>query len=451
MESLKIGEIATFCGAKLCGIDPELNVSGISTDSRTICAGELFVALRGENFDGHDYIAKARERGAACVLSSRGNIGSGTLEVEDTLLALQQIAAGYRKKFPVKVTAITGSVGKTTTKEMTAAVLGVKFNTLKTEGNLNNTIGVPLSVLKLGREHEAAVFEMGMNHFGEISQSTRAALPDVAVISNIGTAHIEFLGSREGILRAKLEIAEGLPEDGVLILNGDEPLLWEKKAGLGFRTVYFGIENENSDIRAENIRESTEGSTFDIVCGEGSFSVRVPAAGRHNVMNALAAAAVGREYGMDFDDVARGLDIFENVGMRQRIYTKDGYRIIDDCYNANPESMSAALGVLAEVAEGRKIAVLGDMLELGSYSEQAHRELGRLAAEKADIIFFFGSEVRFSLEEAEKSGGCVAEIYDDRERLTWELMKLAVSGDTVLFKGSRGMKLEEVRKIFCGE
>jgi len=416
-------------------------VCGISTDSRTIKRGELFVPLEGKSFDGHEFIRQARENGAVAVLSAATLGDSGTLYVEDTLTALGEIAACYRRKFTAKITAVTGSAGKTTTKEMIAAVLSEQYETLKSAGNLNNAIGVPLSVLKLEKKHGAAVFEMGMNHFGEISYVAKIAQPDITVVSNIGTAHIEFLGSREGIRDAKLEILDGLVDGGVFVYNGDEPLL---RREYNCRTVKFGF-SADCDVRAENIRGSENGTAFDVFFGGEKKGMFIPAAGDHNVLNALAAVAVGMEYGISIELIARGIAGFENAGMRQNIFVRDGFKIIDDCYNANPESMAAALNVLAKTeTKGRKIAVLGDMRELGRNSPEEHYKLGLLAAESADAVFLYGRETIDTLRGA----GGIARRFATHEALAAALTTFAEPGDTILFKGSRGMRMENAMNFF---
>jgi len=465
LEKLTLREIARFCSARVSGVDPDTDIAGISTDSRSICEGMLFVPLVGEKFDGHDFIEQARAHGAAAVLSSRMGNQPGTLYVKDTLQALHDIASRYRKRFRLKVTAVTGSVGKTTTKEMIASVLSEFAPTLKTEGNLNNLVGLPLSVLRIGSEHKAAVFEMGMNHFGEISRMTRVCSPDIAVISNIGVAHIEYLGSRQGILKAKLEILEGLPKDGTVILNGDEPLLWQLRGRLPYKMIYFGIENSHCEVTAKRIRPNgADGTLFDIHMPIGSIEVSLPATGSHNVMNALAAACAGMEFSKGSRSrrahentcrlIAEGLSKFKNAAMRQNILRENGFTIIDDCYNANPDSMRAALSVLRSMQTGgRRIAVLGDMLELGQYSKEAHEGLGAEAAGAADYILLFGSESENTLLGAIRSGKASSEIqhFETREELASELRELAKPGDVILFKGSRGMKLEQVRDLFLEE
>ncbi|MDL2288947.1 UDP-N-acetylmuramoyl-tripeptide--D-alanyl-D-alanine ligase, partial [Oscillospiraceae bacterium OttesenSCG-928-F05] len=421
----------------------------ISTDSRRIEPGDLFIPLVGEHFDGHDYIGMALEAGAAAALTMRDMADARCIRVNDTLQALQGIAASYRQIFDVKVTAITGSSGKTTTKEMTAAALGARLNVLKTEGNLNNTIGVPLSVLRMEDWHEAAVFEMGMNHFGEIAVCTRVARPEVALISNIGAAHIEYLGSREGILRAKLEILEGLSPGGVAIINGDEPMLWERRGTLGCRTVCFGMENTDCDIYAAKTRES-EGRNHYTFCFEGrayESTLRLP--GRHNVMNALSAIAVAAEYGIAPEVAAEALSRYESEAMRQHMFEWQGVSVIDDSYNANPDSMRAALSVLAgKRCAGKRIAVLGAMKELGSFAEEAHYNLGITLAASADAAFLLGGACRHMMEGARNAGMKDVSLFESREAIAEALRRRVRPGDALLVKGSRGYRMEEVLRQF---
>ncbi|MGI6038682.1 MAG: UDP-N-acetylmuramoyl-tripeptide--D-alanyl-D-alanine ligase [Clostridiales bacterium] len=456
MERITLREIVEYCSAHPCEVDLKTVIEGISIDSRSLKQGELFIPIIGEKFNGHNFIDKAREAGAVAVLSAQRGSDPGTLYVDDTLQALLDIARGYRKRFSTRITAITGSSGKTTTKEMCAAVLSEFMPTLKTEGNLNNLVGLPLSVLRLGSGHRAAVFEMGMNRFGEISRMTRAALPDISVITNIGTAHIEHLGSQKGILKAKTEIFEGLPPDGVVILNGDDPLLWELKGKLPHKTVFFGISNKDCEITAGNILQTRDGMCFSVSSPYGDLEVDLPAIGKHNVLNALAAIAVGLEYADNdrtevqevFNLIKEGLSCYRCADMRQNIISKSGVTIIDDCYNANPDSMSAALGVLSSYpSSGKKIAVLGDMLELGDYSEQAHRALGEEAAKCSDNILLIGTASENTLLGAIQIGKLTSQIahFEDIEELSRELISITSKGDVILIKGSRGMRLEQVR------
>ncbi len=417
----------------------------ICTDTRKISPGCLFIAIKGENFDGHDFAKKAVESGAKAVVCEKDcGLGDSQIVVKDTRLALLDLAGHYRNKFDIPVIGITGSVGKTTTKEMTHAVMSSKYNTLKNEGNLNNEIGVPLTLFRLDETHEAAVIEMGMSGFDEISRMTKAVRPDVAIISNIGISHIEKLGSREGILRAKLEILHGMKADAPVILNGDDDMLVTADAGT-HPVIYYGVENVNSFFKAFDITSKESETELSVGFEGGSGRVSLPFPGRHNVYNALAAVAAGMQFGIDVQD---GLDALKNyvpAGMRQRINKKCGITFIEDCYNASPDSQAAALAVLAGMNAERTVAVIGDMLELGEVSRDAHYGVGKKAAEnKINAVFTYGER---SLETARgaKDGG-VAEVrsFNDKGELSKALSAYLKEGDAVLFKASRGMKLEDV-------
>jgi len=452
MEKLLLSEIAVFCGSETV-LDRDIEITDISTDSRAIGPGELFIPLVGDTFDGHDYIESAAQNGAAAALSAKRAqpLPIPVLEVEDTLRAYQAIAAHYKDRFAVRTVGVTGSVGKTSTKEMIAAVLSARCQTLKNEGNLNNEIGVPRSVLRLNRSHEAAVFEMGMNHFGELSRISRVTKPDIAVITNIGVAHIEYLGSREGILKAKTEIFEGLKKNGAVVLNGDDELLLTLRGRLPYPVVYYGIENADCDIRAESIAQDDKGISFTIMEKDTGFACYVPALGMHNVYNALAAAAVGRLCGLTREEIRSGLSGLETNGLRQHVFEEGGITVIDDAYNANPDSMRAALSVLAQLpVTGRRIAVLGGMLELGPVSPEAHHGVGSLAAQKADLLFVYGSGSDGYAEGAVSAGMARTRIrsFDTHEAIARALRKEAAAGDAVLFKGSAGMKMKEALRIW---
>lgn len=418
---------------------------GVSTDSRSVDAGQLFIPLIGEHFDGHEYINMAFASGASGVLTSREPMaGMPCIHVPDTRKALQRLAAAYRRMFSPVAVALTGSVGKTTTKELTAAVFAAKYETLSTIGNLNNDIGLPLTLLRLTRTHEAAVLEMGMSHLGEISLLTRLARPDIAIITNIGTSHIGNLGSQENICRAKLEILEGLRDGGTVVLNGDDPFLKKAVIPAKFRTVYFAIDDPAADVRAENIVTCDEYSTFDILWQGERYPARVNIAGRHNVFNGLAAFTAGVMGGVEPSAAAAALETVQPKGMRQRIVTMGGCTVIEDCYNANPDSMRAALRVLGDYKGRRRIALLGDMLELGDYADNAHTEAGRQAAAAADILVSVGSFSGRMADGAAECGMKPENIFTpERADVTALLKSILRTGDVLLVKGSRGMRMEE--------
>ncbi|MBR6785258.1 MAG: UDP-N-acetylmuramoyl-tripeptide--D-alanyl-D-alanine ligase [Clostridia bacterium] len=416
----------------------------VCTDTRKIEKDCLFIAIKGENFDGHEFAAKALELGAKAVICEKDcGLGDNQILVESTRQALLDLAGYYRSLFNIPVIGITGSVGKTTTKEMVHAVMSVKYNTLKNEGNLNNEIGVPLTLFRLDETHEAAVIEMGMSGFGEISRMTAAVRPDVAVISNIGVSHIEMLGSREGILKAKLEILESMQADAPVILNGDDDMLINADAGT-HPVTYYGIENNNAKFKAESITVGETELEFDAVYPGGKEKVHLPFPGRHNVYNALAASAAGSFFGVDEKDAFEALKKYVPAGMRQRIVKKHGITFIEDCYNASPDSQAAALAVLGGMKAKRKIAVIGDMLELGSYSAKAHASVGEKAAQnKIDVLFTYG-ERSLETAKAAKDGVATVKSFSDKTELSNELCAMLSEGDAILFKASRGMKLEDV-------
>ncbi len=439
---ITLKQAALWCGGTVLPEYADVPFDGVQFDTRALVPGELFVALQGKR-DGHDFIPVAMEKGAAGALGSRQLPGVPMVVAAEPLRALGAIAAGYRNTLTgLRVLGLTGSVGKTTTKEMLAAVMAAAWRTQKTEKNYNNDIGVPKTVLSLRPDTQAAVIEMGMNHFGEISYLTRIARPDVAVITNIGTMHIENLGSREGILKAKLEILEGLGPEGTLVLNGDEPLL--RRAETGRKTLFFGIETD-CDLRAEDIVPTQTGIRFTARGFGQSWPVELPVAGRHNVYNALAALLAGRCAGTPMEAGVEALGSFANTGDRQRIYRQDGYTVIADCYNAGPESMAAALSVLAQTpAPGRRIAVLGDMLELGDHAPRAHREVGALAAQSADLVLAYGPMSGLTAQGAGDKG----HSFDTHGAILAALRAQARPGDVLLFKGSHGMHMEQVLQAF---
>ena len=460
MEAMTLREILQATGGTLLGtmVDLDTQVGSVDTDSRAMTEGALFVPLVGERFDGHAYIGKSLENGAVGTLTDHEladyRPDKFYVLVPDTLLALGDLAAYYRSKFDVKIIAVTGSVGKTTSKDMAAAVLSQKFRVLKTDGNFNNNIGVPKTLFRLSHEHQVAVVEMGMNHVGEIDYLTRIARPDAAIITNIGTMHIEHLGTREGILQAKLEIMRGMPDDGAGVFNGDEPLLWNIRAIGKHKKYYYGIENHACDVTATDIVELDDGVRF-VVHGFGQqFELFVPMLGRHAVYNALAATTVGLLLGVKAEKIQARFSSFHNTGMRQKIYVKNGVTIIEDCYNAGPESTEAALDVLAGIkTDGRRIAVLGDMLELGNRSAAEHYRIGRLAVGKADLLLTYGEHSVRTLTGAITGGMNPknTDHFDTHEDMA-HMLKMRVSeGDVVLFKGSRGMRMEKVLQLFLDD
>jgi len=445
MEIMTLKEIAKAVDGRVIG-NENLLINSVTTDSRNIEKKDLFIALRGENFDGHDFIADFFNNGGIAVVSEEENRGENIVLVEDTRKALLDIAAYYRKKFDIPIIAITGSVGKTSTKDMLHCVMSQKGKTLKTQGNFNNEIGVPLTIFNLDNNIEIAILEMGMNHFGEISRLTNAVRPTAAVITNIGMAHIGYLGGQEGILKAKLEILEGLSKDSLVVLNGDDKSLYNLKGSLPFRTIFYGIDNLNCDILAYNIVLGRDKSKFDVKIEDKEYHFETNVVGGHHVYNVLASIALGIEYGISVNDIQKGVSEFQTGSMRQSIIDRDDIRIIEDCYNASPDSMESALRVMYQLGgRGRKIAVLGDMLEMGEYAEEMHRYIGRRVAEnRADVLVTVGTNAKLIAAEARKCGVFEIQSFDDKEEALEYLNNNTQKNDTILFKASRKMKFEEL-------
>lgn len=447
MIQLTLEEIAKALDGKLLCGDPLMTIDKITTDSREKNGG-LFIALKGENHDGHDHIGQFFDNGGKAVISHKKDVpGRSVILVNNTSEALLRLGGYYRSKFNIPVIGVTGSVGKTGTKDMVFSVMSQKYNTLKTPDNKNNEIGMPLTLLSLDRQHQAAVIEMGMNHFGEISRMTKEAKPNLSIITNIGTAHIGNLGSREGILKAKMEITEGMDSSGVLVLNGDDDMLWSLKGKTGIKTVYFGIDNNEADLTAFNIKENPDNTSFET--GDGRYTI--PFAGRYMVYNALAAIAAGKHFDVDNGAIAKGIAGYMPSKMRQETEIINGIMIISDCYNASVASVEASLSVMKTLAGGRKIAVLGDMLELGDYAPECHRQTGRLAAENGvDLLVCVGENSVYTVEEARRCG--VESVwFDNNNDASRYIIERLKPGDTLLFKASRGMKFETIADAVTDE
>lgn len=459
-----VGQIASMCGAVRKGGRADELVSGVMTDSRIAGSGELFVPIVGDRFDGHDFAEQASASGAKAMLWQKDKEIPAMLAelpfllVDDTLSALQRLASAYRGELMARVVGITGSNGKTTTKDMTAALLGVQYRVLKTEGNLNNHIGLPLTLLKMDEDTEVAVLEMGMSGFGEIELLTKIAQPDVAIITNIGDAHLLQLGSRAGIAKAKLEIALGLSEGGALLYNGDEPLLAEGLAAMklpeGVQLRTFGLQ-EQCEWSANDIGLTPVDSRFTALFkGEPTAlgTLKIPVPGRHNISNALAAIATARMFGVQPEDIAKGFETLKLTGMRiepSRAY--NGAVILNDAYNANPTAVRAAIDLVAGLTGfGRRWIVLGDMLELGPDEASLHAEMGDyLAGGKAEGVLTHGPLSVHTAEAAARSmadaaGQGLVRHFEDKEELARWLREKLQPEDLVLVKGSRGMRMEQV-------
>ena len=451
MGRITLQQAAQWCGGRIDPKYKDVTFLGANNDTRKLEPGQLFIALKGER-DGHDFIPAALEKGAAAVLCTRCDGDYPAIVVEDTRIALGQIAKGERERIGMKVVGVTGSVGKSTTKEMIATVLQTTYRTGKTPVNHNNDIGMPMAILGMAEDTEVAVLEMGMNHFREIAYLASIAKPDVAVILNIGTMHIEHLGSMEGILQAKLEILEGMPKGGKIFLNADDSLLWNYRLVSNVGVGYFGVRNGESNFLAKDVVQAPGMLRFWVRAEDQAFPVELSLEGVHYIHDALAAVAVGIHLGVSTENISGSLSQFQNMAGRQEIYEQNGYTIIKDCYNAGPESMAAALTVLGN-RPGRHVAVLGDMLELGVSTPAEHYKLGRIAAEKAEILLAYGPNSARVLNGAMTGGmpANKARAFTDKERLVQVLKQIAKPGDVILFKGSRGMRMEQVLEAFLSE
>ena len=449
MKNLTLEHIARACNGSYHGSEAQAKqeVQSIFTDSRKAAKGGLFVPIKGARVDAHDFIDQVMEAGALATLSEKdlGETNFPYIKVESSLQAVKDIAEFYLKQLEIPVVGITGSVGKTSTKEMIAAVLGQKYNVLKTQGNFNNELGLPLTVFGLRAEHQIAVLEMGISDFGEMHRLAKIARPDTCVITNIGLCHLEFLKSRDGILKAKTEIFDFLKEDGHVILNGDDDKLVTVTDVKGIKPVFFGVENKNG-IWADEIESK---GLKGIHVKDESFKVLVPIPGRHMVYNALAGTAVGLTYGLTLDEIKAGIESLQSLSGRFHILEneKKNIMVIDDCYNANPVSMKASLEVLQD-ALGRKVALLGDMGELGKNEVEMHREVGRFAAEKdIDVIVCTGTLCKEMAEAAkEVSNGKKVLYFENREALEDALDELILPGDSILVKASHFMQFEKIVK-----
>ena len=448
MEHMSLQEITTACGGTYYG-EPSLltrEVSGVAIDSRKAGKDFLFVPIKGARVDGHDFIPQVIEKGALAALSEKplGNVSFPYILVESSPQALKDIARHYRQALGIKVVGISGSVGKTSTKEMIASVLAQKYHVLKTEGNFNNEIGLPLTVFRIREEHEVAVLEMGISDFGEMTRLAKIARPNTCVITNIGTCHLENLGDRDGVLKAKTEIFKYLKKDGHIVLNGDDDKLCTVKEYEGIKPVFFGMESDKDIYADEIVSRGLKGMTCRIHVGEESFTTDIPMPGRHMVYNALAATAVGRIYGLTLEQIRHGIETLEAISGRFHMIETDRFLIVDDCYNANPMSMKASLDVLKDGA-GRRVAILGDMGELGENEVQLHAEVGEHAAQCGiDVCICTGPLSANIAKMARKNPELIVIEEPDRDSLLSHLSDYVQTGDTILVKASHFMQFEKV-------
>ena len=452
MERLLLKDVILATGGTLIQGESACAIDGVKTDSRDTNLGNMFIALKGDRFDGHNFIHEAVKKGAKIVIIHEimRDIPKyiSVVLVKDTLKALQDISAFYRKLFDIPITAVTGSTGKTTTKDMIHALLATNFDILKTEGNLNNQIGLPITLLKLNASHQMAVVEMGMSGFNEISRLAAISEPTLGVITNIGLSHIENLGSRENILNAKLELFEHFDKRCSAILNADDDMLWGLKDKFSFPIIYYGTK-KGITLRAECI-ESLEGKGISYIlnCDGEKHKIVLNVPGRHNVYNSMAAIAVARHYGLHIDQILYALQDFKTHKMRLDIIAlRQALTVIDDVYNASPDSNLSAISVLQDLPGKRKIAILGDMLELGAYSEYAHQFVGKAVFNSdIDILITKGELSRIFADEALKMGMAEERVFrlDSNADVINMLESFIKSGDTILVKGSRSMHMEEI-------
>ncbi len=464
LRTYTAAEIAVAVGGELRlygGADGSERVTAVAIDSREAGEGVLFAAIKGERNDGNTFIPQALEAGSSCFLcqfvpdeAAESGKPFAAVITEDTVKALGALASEYRNHTTARFVAVTGSVGKTTTKEFIYAVASAAFRAYKTQGNYNSIIGMPLTIFGIGPEDEVVVLEMGMGNLGEIEAMSRIARPDIAVVTNIGTSHLAFLGTRENICRAKMEIRLGMPEDGILLLNADEPLLVAEAERLPKRPRMMSVYNHTGDFRAVNIRQKVDGIVYDLIyANKAVTNVEIPALGKHNVYNSLAAYAVGTFLGMSDDMIRRGLKLFVGADMRQKIYDVGGVTVIDDCYNASPESMRAAIDVLVSMAgkkNTRPMALLGDMLELGEYSRLMHDQIGQYAAQMGvQKLFCFGMTADIIAEAAIKKGIRAENVFvcldtRDAQGMADMILGAVEPGDILLVKASRAVAAERV-------
>lgn len=448
MKAMSLKEITAACGGHYYGDESKLNkeVSGVAIDSRKIEEGYLFIPIKGARVDGHTFISQVMEKGALCTLSEKplGTEAATYVLVDSCEQALKDLAEHYRKALGIKVVGITGSVGKTSTKEMIASVLSQKYNVLKTAGNFNNEIGLPLTIFNIREEHEVAVLEMGISDFGEMHRLAKMARPDICVITNIGLCHLENLIDRDGILKAKTEMFDFAAPNAKYILNGDDDKLITVKEWDGCDPIYFGLSTELSAY-AEDIHSlSLKGTSCTICLGDNSFKVTIPIPGHHMVYNALAGALVGRELGLSAEEIKAGIEALIPVSGRNNMIETENFLIIDDCYNANPISTKASLDVLA-TADTRKVAILGDMFELGENEKDLHYGVGQHAAEKGiDLCICIGKLSQETAKGASPRSNCIVKHFGTKAEFLAQANSILNKGDTILVKASHGMEFPEI-------
>ena len=448
MKNLTLRNITNACQGTYHGDERLLDreVAGVTIDSRKVEKDFLFVAINGERFNAHKFIPDTIEKGALCVVSHEdlGDTDYPYILVEATGQALLDIAKLYRDSFDVKVVGITGSVGKTSTKEMIASVLAQKYNVHKTQGNFNNECGLPLTIFEMNEEHEVSVLEMGINHFGEMRKLSTVASPDICVITNIGVAHLEFLKTREGIMQEKTQMFQDMKAGGSVVLNGDDPLLSTIGPVKGSDPIFYGLDQDKNEVYATDVEPlGLKGTSCTIHLPEGSFSCVVPIPGIHMVSNALAGTAVGSKLGLTTEEIKRGIESLPSIPGRNNIIQTEHLILLDDCYNANPVSMKASLDVL-NMGIGRKVAVLGDMGELGPDYAALHRSVGEYAAEIGiDLVCAIGPMSK-EIAEGAASDGTKSLWFETKADFLAQTKDILKKGDNVLIKASHGMEFPEI-------
>ena len=457
LEQMTLENIAKACGGTYVGDDAlrSSEITGAVIDSRQVEPGYLYIPIRGERVDGHRFISDVFAKGALAVLSEETleNPTGPYIQVDSSEQALKDIAEFYRSTLGIKIIGITGSVGKTSTKEMISAVLGQKYNVLKTEGNFNNEIGLPLTILRIRREHEVAVVEMGISEFGEMHRIAKVAKPDICVMTNIGQCHLENLIDRDGVLRAKSEIFDFLKPDGHIVLNGNDDKLITVQEVKGVKPVFYYVEDstaQKADLQYEVTADAIEnkglrGLNANLHFPEEVCQIHEPIPGVHNVYNACAAACVGRIMGLTNEEICEGIAHAKTIAGRTNLITLGDVLVIDDCYNANPVSMKASLDVLAQ-AEGRRIAVLGDMGELGENEREMHYDVGKYAANTGVDILFCCGTLSEELAKGAQRGHTKVMYFAEREKLTQVLLNFVEAGDTILVKASHFMEFPKIVK-----
>ena len=450
MEKLNLKEIVKITNAET-NFRENIFFEGVTTDSRKISNGVLFVALKGENFNGEDFAQDALNKGAAAVLVSKSakNFDGVTLKVDNTLTAYQQIAKSWRERFQIPVVAITGSNGKTTTKDLTAAVLSSLGKVCKTTANFNNEIGVPMTLLEIDETHKAAVVEIGMRGLHQIENLAQYVKPNIGIVINVNETHIEILGSIENIAKAKGEMVQAIQAGGTVILNADNFYTAEMKplANDGVKILTYGLDNA-ADLTAENISVTGNATQFILNYGGQKYNFEIPLIGRHNVSNALAAIAAGLSVGLNIEEIQRGISNLTATKMRFEVIRRENFTIINDAYNASPASMQAAIKTVAEIYTGRKIAVLGDMLELGAISEKVHREVGKqLVENNFDTLIAFGELGKFIAAGAKDAGLKNIFTVETHEDAAKKILEVVQNGDVILFKASHGMHFEKILEL----